>query len=68
MGKRNVRITVSADFEVSAGVIQHTTDKEVDAIINDRSLAMAEECILANVRDAIRSTGGSNFKLTIEEK
>lgn len=65
--EKNVRITVSADFKVSS-IVQDTTDKVADGIMNDRYLASAEECLLANVRDAIRTTGGSNFTLTIEEK
>lgn len=65
--EKNVRITVSADFKVSS-TVQYTTDKVADGIMNDRYLASAEECLLANVRDAIRTTGGSNFTLTIEEK
>lgn len=65
--ERTIRITVSADFEVSS-ITQDTADKVADAIMNDRYLASAEECLLANVRDAIRATGGSNFTLTIEEK
>lgn len=65
---RKVRITVSADFEVSPSCLYSTSDKEADAIMNDRCLASAEECLMANVRDAIRTTGGTNFTLTIEEK
>ena len=65
--EKTVRITVSADFKVSS-TVQYTTDKVADGIMNDRYLASAEECLLANVRDAIRTTGGSNFTLTIEEK
>lgn len=65
--ERKVRITVSADFEVSS-ITQDTGNKVADDIMNDRYLASAEECVLANVRDAIRATGGSNFALTIEEK
>lgn len=66
MDKR-IRITVSADFTVSS-ITQDTEDKVADAIMNDRYLASVEECLLANVRDAIRATGGSNFTLTLEEK
>jgi len=65
--ERKVRITVSADFTVSS-ITQDTENKVADDIMNDRYLASAEECLLANVRDAIRATGGSNFTLTIEEK
>lgn len=65
--ERKVRITVSADFTVSS-ITQDTGDKVADDIMNDRYLASAEECVLANVRDAIRATGGGNFTLTIEEK
>lgn len=65
--EKNVRITVSADFKVSS-TVQYTTDKVADGIMNDRYLASVEERLLANVRDAIRTTGGSNFTLTIEEK
>lgn len=64
---RSVRVSVSADFEVSY-TPQNTEDKVADSIMNDRYLASVEECLLANVRDAIRATGGSNFTLTIEEK
>lgn len=64
---KKIRITVSADFTVSS-ITQDTGDKVADAIMNDRYLASVEECLIANVRDAIRATGGSNFILTLEEK
>lgn len=64
---KKIRITVSADFTVSS-ITQDTGDKVADVIMNDRYLASVEECLLANVRDAIRATGGSNFTLTLEEK
>ncbi len=65
---RKVRVTVSADFIVSAGALQYTTDKKADAIFADAAFAMAEEQLLAKVRDALRTIEGSNFTLTLEEK